>query len=410
MAAYSRKDFLRLTALASASLMIPKFLRGADVQSEDILKQLFLSKTNGKRLIVVQFSGGNDGLNMIVPYGDDLYHSNRPTVGIKSADVLKMNDYFGFNPAMKGISNLHQAGHFAVLNAVGYPNPNRSHFRSMDIWHSASDEDKYIQTGWVGRWLDACCNEENARPHLAVEIDDAMSLAIKGERMKGIATRNPKRMKLLTGDPLLMKIANDYKHHESEHQLVDYLHKTLAETSQSATYLIDKMKNAPSKSVYPQHAFGKQLKVIADLILGGSETVIYYVSLPGFDTHAGQNNQQNRLLGVYSSAMEAFANDLKQAGFWNDTLVMTFSEFGRRVKQNASQGTDHGTANAVMFAGGSLRKSGVLNEAPDLLNLDEGDIKHTVDFRQVYATVLQNWLGTDPEIVLGRKFGMLDFI
>lgn len=410
MAVFSRKDFLRLTALASASFMIPKFLRGTNQQSEDMLKQLFLSNTNGKRLVVVQFSGGNDGLNMVVPYADDLYHSNRPTVGIKSANVLRIDDHFGFNPSMKGVSDLTSAGQFAVLNSVGYTNPNRSHFRSLDIWHSASDEDKYIQTGWVGRWLDSCCTDENIRPHLAVEIDDAMSLAIKGENMKGIATRNPKRMKLLTADPLLMKIASDYKHHESEHQLVDYLHKTLAETSQSASYLIEKMKTAPSKGMYPQHSFGKQMKVVADLILGGSETVIYYVSLAGFDTHAGQNNQQNRLLGIYSDAMDAFSKDMKEAGLWNDTLVMTFSEFGRRVKQNASQGTDHGTANVVMLAGGGLRKSGILNEAPDLKNLDDGDLRHTVDFRQVYATVLQNWLGTDPEIVLGRKFGVLDFI
>ncbi len=410
MANFSRKDFLKLTALASASLMLPKFLRGTDKQSEDIMKQLFLSNTNGKRLVVVQFSGGNDGLNMIVPFGDDLYHSNRPTVGIKSADVLKINDHYGFNPVMKGVHDLTNAGHFAMLNAVGYPNPNRSHFRSMDIWHSASDENQYIQTGWVGRWLDSCCAGENVKPHLALEIDDAMSLAIKGDKMKGIATRNPKRMKLLTTDPLLNKIASDYHHHESDHQLVDYLHKTLAETSQSANYLIEKAKAGTSKAIYPQHAFGKQMKMVADLILGGSETVIYYVSLPGFDTHAGQNNQQNRLLGVYSNAIEAFAKDLKDAGMWNDTLVMTFSEFGRRVKQNASQGTDHGTANVVMLAGGSLKRKGILNEPIDLGTLDDGDLIHKVDFRQVYATILQNWLGTDPEIVLGRKFGSLDFV
>jgi uncharacterized protein (DUF1501 family) len=217
-------------------------------------------------------------------------------------------------------------------------------------------------------------------------------------------------MKLLTGDPLLMKIANDYEHHESDHHLVDYLHKTLTETSQSATYLIEKAKAGKAKSIYPQHAFGKQMKMVADLILGGSETVIYYVSLSGFDTHAGQNGQQNRLLRIYSEAVEAFSKDMKDAGLWSDTLMMTFSEFGRRVKQNASQGTDHGTANVVMLAGGSLKQKGILNEAPDLKNLDDGDLVHKVDFRQVYATILQNWLATDPEIVLGRKFGMLEFV
>jgi uncharacterized protein (DUF1501 family) len=408
MASFSRKDFIRLTALASASFMLPKFLRGSDQQSQEVMKNLFLPATNGKRLVVVQFTGGNDGLNTIIPHVDDLYHSNRPTVGIKSSNVLRIDDHFGFNPAMSGIRELSDAGHFAFMNSVGYPDPNRSHFRSMDIWHSASDEQEYLTTGWIGRWLDAC--GETTAPHKAVEIDDAMSLALKGDHRNGIASKNPKRMRLLTADPLLMKIANDYQHHESDHALVDYLHMSLAETAQSAQYLIEKAKAAPTKSIYPQHAFGKHLKMVADLILGGSETTVYYVSLAGFDTHAGQNNQQNRMLGIYSQAMDAFAKDLKAAGMWNDTLVMTFSEFGRRVKQNASQGTDHGTANVVMFAGGSLRRKGSLNEAPDLAALDDGDLIHKVDFRQIYATILQNWLGTDPEIVLGRKFGVLDFI
>lgn len=408
MAQFSRKDFLRISALASASFMLPKFLRGSDEQSSNALSNLFLPATNGKRLIVIQFTGGNDGLNMIVPYGNDLYHSNRPTVGIKNPEVLKMDTYHGFNPVMKGIHDLFNAGQFAAINSVGYPDPNRSHFRSMDIWHSGSGADQYLTTGWIGRYLDAC--GEMTVPHKAVEIDDTMSLALKGETRNGIAQRNPKRMKLLTEDQLLMQIANDYKHHESDHALVDYLHQSLTETAESASYLIEKAKAGGSKAFYPQHPFGKQMKNVADLILAGSETTVYYVSLAGFDTHAGQNGQQNRLLGIYSQAMEALAKDLKDAGQWQNTLVMTFSEFGRRVKQNASQGTDHGTANVVMFAGGSLKKAGVLNEAADLQNLDEGDLIHKVDFRQVYATILQNWLGTDHEVVLGKKFTLLDFV
>lgn len=410
MSQFSRKDFLRISALASATLMIPKFLRGENTESKNALDRLFLPATNGKRLIVVQLTGGNDGLNMVVPYGDDVYHSNRPTVGIKSAQVLRMNDYFGFNPGMTGVHDLYNSGQFAILNAVGYDNPNRSHFRSLDIWHSASDADRYIQSGWIGRWLDANNTGDTIKPHLAVEIDDAMSLALKGNTVKGIGTRNPKRMRLLTEDQLLMQIANDYKHHESDHSLVDYLHKSLSETSQSAGYLIEKSKAGKPKAIYPQHAFGKQMKTVAELILGGSETAIYYVSLPGFDTHAGQNGQQNRLLKVFSEAIDAFSKDMKDAGLWNETLIMTFSEFGRRVKQNASQGTDHGTANVVMLSGGSLKNKGVLNEAADLSNLNEGDLIHKLDFRQVYATILQNWLGTEAEIVLGRKFGLLNFV
>lgn len=408
MSSFSRKDFLRISALASATLMLPKLLRGTTDESKSALEKLFLPDTNGKRLIVIQFAGGNDGLNMLIPHGNDLYHSNRPTVGIKKEVMLKLDDYWGLNPGMTGIRDLYNAGHFAAINSVGYPDPNRSHFRSMDIWQSGSGAEQYLTTGWIGRYLDAC--GELTPPHKAVEIDDTMSMALKGETRNGIAQKNPKKMKILTEDALLMQIANDYKHHESDHALVDYLHQSLTETAESASYLIEKAKAGGSKAIYPQHALGKQMKNVADLIIAGSETTIYYVSISGFDTHAGQNNQQNRLLGIYSQAMEALAKDLKDAGQWTNTLVMTFSEFGRRVKQNASQGTDHGTANVVMFAGGSLRKTGVLNDAPDLNDLDEGDLKYKVDFRQVYATILQNWLGTDHEIVLGKKFGLLEFV
>lgn len=408
MGTFSRKDFLRISALASATFMLPKFLRGSNEESKSTLENMFLPNTNGKRLIVIQFAGGNDGLNMLIPNGDDLYHSNRPTVGIKKAELLKLDDYYGLNPMMTGMRDLWNEGHVAAINSVGYPDPNRSHFRSMDIWQSGSGAEKYLTTGWIGRYLDAC--GEMTAPHKAIEIDDTMSMALKGETRNGIAQKNPKRMKILTEDKLLMQIANDYKHHESDHALVDYLHQSLTETAESASYLIEKAKAGGSKAIYPQHALGKQLRNVADLIIAGSETTVYYVSIAGFDTHAGQNNQQNRLLGIYSQAMEALAKDLKDAGQWESTLVMTFSEFGRRVKQNASQGTDHGTANVVLLAGGSLRKKGVINEAPDLKNLDEGDLIYKVDFRQVYATILQNWLGTDHEIVLGQKFGLLDFV
>lgn len=408
MAGFSRKDFLRISALASASFMLPKFLRGSNEESKSVLEKLFLPQTNGKRLIVVQFAGGNDGLNMLIPHGDDLYHSNRPGIGIKMPDILKLDDHYGFNPSMNGMRDLYNAGHVAAINCVGYPDPNRSHFRSMDIWQSGCGPDQYLTTGWIGRYLDAC--GETTVPHKAIEIDDTMSMALKGETRNGIASRNPKRMKLLTEDALLMQIANDYKHHESDHALVDYLHQSLTETAESANYLIEKAKAGGAKAFYPQHAFGKQMKNIADLIVAGSETTVYYVSMSGFDTHAGQNNQQNRLLGVYSQAMEALSKDLKDAGQWDNTLVLTFSEFGRRVKQNASQGTDHGTANVVLLAGGSLKKKGVISEKPDLQNLDDGDLIYKVDFRQVYATILQNWLGTDHEIVLGQKFGLLEFV
>jgi uncharacterized protein (DUF1501 family) len=407
---YSRRDFLRLSGIASASLLLPKFLRGNDNAAHEVMDKLLLQKTNGKRLVVVQFSGGNDGLNTIIPLGDDLYHSNRPSIGLKKDEVIRINDYFSFNKSLQGLADLHAQGNVALLNSVGYPNPNRSHFRSMDIWQSASDEDKYLATGWIGRWLDATCDPKNVKPHLALEVDETLSLALKGENISGLTMRRAARLELILKDNFLSETANEWTSHDDDHHNVEYLHKTLAETSKSAGYIHDHLDKSKAKSIYPQHAFGQQMKLIAELILSGCETSVYYVSLPGFDTHAGQNLQQNKMLKIYGDAIKAFADDLKSGDEWNNTLMMTFSEFGRRVKQNASKGTDHGTANVMMFAGGSLRKTGILNEAPDLSNLDNGDLIYKVDFRSVYATVMQNWLATDAEIVMGKKFGLMDFI
>ncbi|MDQ3109491.1 MAG: DUF1501 domain-containing protein [Bacteroidota bacterium] len=410
MTEYSRRDFLRLTGIASASLLLPKFLRGNDTAAHEVMNRLLLQKTNGKRLVVVQLSGGNDGLNTIIPFGDDLYHSNRPGIGLKKEGVIRIDDHFSFNGNLSGLAALHANGDVALLNNVGYPNPNRSHFRSTDIWHTASDENKYLQTGWIGRWLDACCDPKDMRPHMALEVDETLSLALKGELMNGLAMKRPARLELILKDEFLQQTANAWTLHDDDHHNVEYLHKTLAENSKSAGYIHDHLNRNTAKSIYPQHAFGKQMKLIADLILSGCETSVYYVSLPGFDTHAGQNNQQNRLLKIYGDAMKAFADDLKAANLWNETLTMTFSEFGRRVKQNASGGTDHGTANVMMFAGGNLKRKGILNEAPDLSNLDNGDLIYKVDFRNVYATVLQNWLGTDAKSVLGSRFDRMDFV
>ena len=410
MTNYSRRDFLRLTGLASASLLLPNFLRGNDHAAKAAMDKLLLQKTNGKRLVVIQLSGGNDGLNTIVPFGDDLYHSNRPGIGLKKESVIRIDDHFSFNAQLKGLADLHAQGHVAMLNSVGYPNPNRSHFRSMDIWQSASAENEYLTTGWLGRWLDATCDGPDIRPHLALETDETLSLALKGAHMYGLAMRRPQRLELILKDDLMQQVANSWTPHEEDHHNVEYLHKTIAETSKSAGYIHDHLDKNKAKSVYPQHSFGQQMKLVAELILSGSETSVYYISMPGFDTHAGQNMQQNRLLKVYGDALKAFAGDLQSGGEWNNTLVMTFSEFGRRVKQNASKGTDHGTANVMMFAGGDLKRKGILNEAPDLENLDHGDLIFKVDFRQVYATVLQNWLGADAKMILGSEFPKLDFV
>lgn len=396
----SRRDFLQKSALASSAVFVPQFLQGFSPKT--------ISDKTGKSLVVIQWSGGNDGLNTLVPFQNDLYYKNRPNLAIQKNKVLKLNDELGFNPIMPEMRDLYDQGILSIINNVGYPNPDRSHFRSMDIWHTASDANEYLATGWLGRYLDGHANEKAA--YHALEVDDTLSLALKGEHKSGFAASNPERLKKAANRKFHKAIVQH--HHEHDHdENVAYLYKTLIDTQASADYLHKQSKIYTTKIQYPKSAIGKELKLIADLIISGTDTEIYYANMSGFDTHVNQKTQQERRLKEYSEAVAAFIKDLKLNNKLDDTLVMTFSEFGRRVKQNASRGTDHGTANNVYLMGGKLKKAGIYNEAPNLGDLDKGDLIYSVDFRQIYATILKNWLGVESKSVLGgQHFKSLDFI
>jgi uncharacterized protein (DUF1501 family) len=246
-------------------------------------------------------------------------------------------------------------------------------------------------------------------PHAAIELDDTLSLTLKGKNIKGLALRNPKILYETTRQPLLKKIAEENTSSGIDTP-IDFLHKTLTDTMHSAEYLYEQSKIYSSKGAYPDNEFSKQMKTIAELIISGSETSVYYVSLSGFDTHVLQKGAHSKLLKLYSDTLKVFCNDLKSNNRFNETLIMSFSEFGRRVAQNGGKGTDHGTANVVFIAGGGLRKPGMQNNVSDLQNLVDGDLVHTVDFRSVYATVLENWLNADANTVLNGAFPKLDFV
>ncbi len=394
-----RRDFLKTGSLATASLLLPKFLYG--LQAPGVLS------VKGRNLVVIQFSGGNDGLNTIIPTRNDVYYRERPKLGIKREIALRLTDEAGLHPSLTGLKSLWDGGQMAVLNSVGYPNPDRSHFRSMDIWQSASPADAYWQTGWLGRYLDAHCA---GRPAAGLEFDDTLSLVMKGENAKGLALQDAKRLYESTRSPFFAEYAAVKGKILDDDAPIDYLYKTMAETLSSANYLFEQSRKKATTASYPTTGLGKDLKTIASLILADTDTAVYYVSLGSFDTHINQEAQQKRLFQELNDALEVFATDLKANGKWNDTLVATFSEFGRRVAQNASGGTDHGTANNMMFFGGGLRQKGLLNTMPNLTDLDQGDLKFQVDFRQVYATLLENWLGADSGKVLGAKFGPMGFV
>jgi len=397
-----RRDFIKKSALVAAgAIMIPAFMKPFEALALDELSLY-------KNLVVVQLSGGNDGLNTVVPFGNDIYYQMRKGIAIKPDQVIRLNDMQGLNPNLAPLQELYDQGWMSVINDVGYPNPDRSHFRSMDIWQTGSDANQYLSTGWIGRYLDADCDTCKS-PYTAIEVDDSLSLALKGSKKKGIALKDPAALFRNTNEALFKKMIDGDKAHLDEDNL-GYLYKTLIETSSSANYIQNTSKLYKSDAIYPATSFSNQLKTVSKFICSGLKTRVYYVSLSGFDTHANQVQQQGRLLKQYAEGINTFIKDLQQNNKLDDTLVVTFSEFGRRVAQNASNGTDHGTANNMFLFGGKLKKQGIYNAAPDLANLDNGDLKYQIDFREVYGTLLDKWLDVNNSQILNKKFNTLDFI
>ncbi|WP_282122643.1 DUF1501 domain-containing protein [Algibacter mikhailovii] len=394
-----RRKFIKQSSLASSLFFVPSFVKA--------FEEVASSRLGYKRLVIIQLSGGNDGLNTVVPYRNDIYYKERPNLAIPKSDVIKLNDELGLHPSLTPLKRLYDNGHLSVINNVGYPNPVRSHFRSMDIWQTASDSDTFSQSGWLGRYLD----NYGKQPYSAIEVDESLSLAMKGERFNGIATQNPKTLYNLTKDPYFQNInPMGNEAHLSEHNL-GYLYKTMIEAQSSAKYIFETSKTVNTLKAYPNNSFGKQMKTTAQFINSGIDTKVFYTSLGGFDTHVNQLNAQKRLLKMYAESIEVFVEDLKAEGTFKDTLIITFSEFGRRVKQNANVGTDHGTANNVFVVGEQLKRPGFYNEAPKLGDLDDnGDIKFEIDFRSIYATVLDKWLEVNDKTVLNKSFSQLDFI
>ena len=397
-----RRDFLRNTALASGAFLVPAFLKPIEALAQGNL-------TGNKNLVIIQLSGGNDGLNTIIPFGNDIYYQKRKTIAINQQDIIKLNDMQGLNPSLSALKEIYDHGWMGIINSVGYPNPDRSHFRSMDIWQTASASDEFLTTGWIGRYLDSNC-QDIKNPYTAIEVDDTLSLAMKGAKMKGIAVQDPNKLYQTTREPFFKDLVHGHGDANLNEDNLGYLYKTMIETYSSADYIQKTSKTYNVTAEYPATPLGNQLKTVSKFINSGLQTRVYYLSLSGFDTHAGQQNQQGRQLKIYGDAVAAFVKDLKQTNKLDDTLVMTFSEFGRRVEQNASNGTDHGTANNILVYGGKLKKAGIYNNAPDLTQLDNGDLKYQIDFRDVYATLLDKWLNVNNGQILNKGFSGLEFI
>ena len=439
----TRREFLRTTVLGSAvSWTVPVFLANtfAALQSAaaDSATQIVTGK-DSTILVVLQMAGGNDGINTVTPYANDFYHKARPTLGLSAQKVLPLNGDIAFHGAMTGFKNLYDAGQLAVIQGVGYPNPNRSHFRSTEIWQTATDSDQFDQYGWLGHYFDNCC--AGADPAVGVTIGNQLPQSFWSKSSKGICFSNPQNYRFLAngrpgpdGQDMTMEAYQKMNEVDVATQpadensggtigtlatgmpmtggrAVDFIERTALDAQHSSDEIRGIAARVQNQAVYPGSQLGNSLKMVAKLIGGGLPTRIYYVSQGGYDTHTNQIATQQRLLGDLADSVKAFVDDLKAQGNLPRVLVMTFSEFGRRVSENANGGTDHGAA-APMFIVGNKVKAGLLGKYPSLAPADlfQGDVKYNVDFRSVYAGVLENWLKTKSAPILGRQFPPLPVV
>lgn len=417
--AYSRRIFIRQgVMLASFAATLPHFIQ------ESALGMLAPdgSATSSRPgvpderiLVIVQLSGGNDGLNTVVPYGDREYHAARPSLALGepgkaknggAALELDRDRGIGLHPNLTGLKELHDDGRLAVVAGVGYPNPNRSHFASMDIWQSGRPEGK--GTGWLGRYVDATCNG-NPAADVAVSVGRSAPLAMLGRTSRPIAFESADLFRWLGADAG-GQMEDEYQRMVRAGELEDVAagsqESFLMRTALDAQVTSDRIRAAVKKAPlarYPASALAKQLQTVAAMIRDGMKTRVYYVSMGGFDTHANQPNSHGNLMRQLGDAMLAFQNDLKAQGNDGRVMTMCFSEFGRRVRQNASNGTDHGTAGPVFVVGPNVNP-GLQGRYPSLTDLDGGDLKFTTDFRGVYQELLGKWMKAPTREVLGGTY------
>ncbi len=399
----TRREFLKSTlassALLSLSGAVPLFLRQAAAAP---------SQQNSRVLVVVQLSGGNDGLNTVVPFRQEEYYKSRPKLGLAADSVLKINDELGLHPSLRGAADLLEQGKFAVVQGVGYAQPNRSHFESMDIWHTCLRKTDNRRDGWLGRYLDAAPDAGDLPAmHLGQE-QQPLALAARTLRVPSIASVERFRLQDAKGAYERVKSLAETPRAEAD-ELLGFVQSSTTTALSASQKLETVMRETRENSAYPKTALSEKLSTVAKLISAELPTRIYYVALDGFDTHSQQAAAHAGLLDQWSSALSAFYQDLAQTGHAERVLLFSFSEFGRRVQENASEGTDHGAAAPVFLAGPSV-SPGVHGALPSLTDLDDGDIKFHTDFRRVYATILDRWFGANSADLLGERFEPLDFL
>jgi uncharacterized protein (DUF1501 family) len=403
----TRREFLRNSSLVAWGLSVPTFLS----RTAAAAPRVGSPGAKDSILVVVQLTGGNDGLNTVIPFKDPEYAKLRPTIKIGESEVKKLTDSIGLHPAMADLAKLHESSELCVVQGVGYPNPNQSHFRSMDIWQAASMAEN-LSEGWIGKALRGV-----QAPAFHVSYNnEASPLALAGApaRVPSILSLEDFQLKFaaasLADKQQQKAIIEGVAAGSTKDGMLDFVQRTAVNTYASSRRLQEIGKNYQPKATYPQTGLANRLKLAAQLIDADLGARVFYASIDGFDTHAGQggaNGPHANLWREVSGAISAFYQDVAARGHKDRVCVMTFSEFGRRAKENGSKGTDHGSAAPMLLVGGKV-KAGIVGDHPSLTNVPMGNLQHAIDFRTVYAAVLDRWLGVSSKDVLGSEFAALD--
>lgn len=414
---YTRRDFLKATLGASTLLSFthaaPNFLvrslMAGEPQSDD----------RDTVLVVVQLSGGNDGLNTVVPYGDDEYARNRPTLRLPTKDLHKIDSLMGFHPRMGAFMRLYEEGYLSIVQGVGYPNSDRSHESAMRIWHTANPDQPNRQTGWLGRAVDSVWNPNKTNAPAVFVGPIAQPFALNAENVVVPSIRSPRD--LTTGQmPGYPKNKSQPKHAaklsraDKGNPLLGFLQHCTLNACANSQRIEAATKASTNTTEYPSFQLAATFRTVAQLIRADVGIRIFFTEfggggIGGFDNHANQLGNHCALLHQLSESVAAFVHDLKRDKLLDRALLMTFSEFGRTVRENGRRGTGHGAAAPIFLAGGKL-KSGLIGAHPSLTDLDNGALKFHIDFRRIYATVLDRWLGFESRTVLGRQFELLDIL
>lgn len=405
----TRRKFLKLTGGAVAAGAAAPLLSLEEIAQAAIIRGL---PSGTPILVVLTLYGGNDGLNTVIPYTDPLYYSLRPEISYEQSAILPLGNELALNPAMSGIKSLWDAKKVAIVRGVGYPNPNLSHFSSMAIWQSGSPV-KNISSGWLGRWLDS----QPEDPMLAISLGSVLPPLLAGAKRSGSAL--PLGGLVIPTGALAVNSLKLSKGAASDSKLMAAARTSTRNLFSLSTSVTPILKEpAPTEEALPTVNGGnaggdsnlsQQLDIVAKLIAAGSPTKVWSVSLGGFDTHANEANAQAALLGSVSASLSRFMSQLKSTTRSKDVTIMVYSEFGRRVRGNASQGTDHGTSGPVFLIGEKVN-GGFYGDQPSLSQLINGDLAVTTDFRDIYATILDGILKTPAERILGKWSGRTNFL